>query len=175
MWRPNIFKLVTTRTHHGLFQTPRILRPMCGAGSMSSNTSERLLESDCLEIMDFLRDPFVASLIETHPNHLVAASSSSSSSWSSLPRDLGWLDWCDSPIATDSDAEASVDSDSDSGSGQKKKKQKQKQKRWETIVQAYIDSRDGGVTCEDVRTCFFFVSCLSPKPSMATITHGLYL
>lgn len=129
---------------------------MCGAGSMSSNTSERLSESGshCIETLDFLRDPFVASLIETHPNRLVAASSSSSSSSSSLPRDIEWLDWCDSPIAPNLDAETSVDSDSDSGSGQKK------QKQWETIVQAYIDSdaRDGGVTCAEVRTCFSLVS-----------------
>ncbi|EIM86094.1 uncharacterized protein STEHIDRAFT_157609 [Stereum hirsutum FP-91666 SS1] len=101
---------------------------------MSSNTSERLSESDRLEILEFLRDPFVASLIETHPNRLVAASSSSSS----VPRGLKRLDWCDSTGTSYSDA--------DSG-GQKT------QKQWETLVQAYIDSdaRDGGVTCaEDI-------------------------
>lgn len=134
---------------------------MCGTGSMSSNTSERLSESGshCIETLDFLRDPFVASLIETHPNQLVAASSSSSS----IPRDIEWLDWCDSPIATDSDAETSSDSDLDSG-GRKKQKRKLERKQWETILQAYIDSsdaRDGGMTCADVRTCFFCFLSLS--------------
>lgn len=68
-------------------------------------------ESSCLKVLDFLRDPFVASLIAQHPNDVT--------SLSFTPPTL-WKPWWDLPLtsgSSQSNGECSL---------------------WKTIVQAYV-------------------------------------